>query len=155
MVPKASGKGTRPLVVAPVANRIVQRAILDVLQSTAPVQAVLDTTTSFGGIKGRDRRKAISFAHHAIRGDHTHYIRSDIKNFFTEIPRKVVREFLAIQLGDDDLARLFLEATSTNLANLEALGDDAERFPLEDRGDDLERFVAGGVAVGIVETPVA
>src|SRR3990170_2104791 len=49
---KAKGKGKRPVVIAPIEDRIVQRAILDVLQDAkelAEVQAVLSTPTSIGG----------------------------------------------------------------------------------------------------------
>lgn len=133
LVRKASG-GNRPIVIAPVTNRIVQRSILEVLQATPSIRSILDTPTSFGGIKGRDRRKAIYHASEAIRGDHRFYIRSDIEGFFNEIPRKTVRDFITQEFHDDDLVELFHNATSIDLANLEDLGDAVDLFPLEDRG---------------------
>lgn len=134
LIRKPSGRGQRPIVLAPVENRIVQRAILDVLQSTPQVQAVLDTPTSFGGIRHRDRAKAISMAVQQIRGDCKRFIRSDIEGFFTEIPRQLVREYLSRTLGDSEIVDLFDASTATDLINLDELGDAAGMFPLEDRG---------------------
>ncbi len=59
---EGKGKGKRPLVIAPIEDRIVQRAILDVLQEATElteVQAVLATPTSIGGIRGRGVEHAI------------------------------------------------------------------------------------------------
>ncbi len=48
------GKGPRPIVVAPIESRIVQRAILDVLRALPGLSAAdLEAPTSFGGVPGR------------------------------------------------------------------------------------------------------
>src|SRR5262245_3771705 len=48
------GKRPRPIVVAPVENRVVQRAILDVLTDIPAIAGHLTTSpTSFGGVAGR------------------------------------------------------------------------------------------------------
>jgi retron-type reverse transcriptase len=51
---KPNSNKRRPLVLAPVENRVVQRAILEVLQAKVPkVREVLDTPTSIGGVPKR------------------------------------------------------------------------------------------------------
>lgn len=78
----------RPLVIAPVANRIVQRAILDVLVSKVrAVKQVMNTPTSIGGIPGRGTRHALALVCNAIDQGATYFLRSDIRGFFTRIPR--------------------------------------------------------------------
>ena len=88
------GKNPRPLVVSPVTNRIVQRAILETLQDQAPstvrrlgdLPVALRTRTSVGGIPGKGASDAVRIISMAIRAGATHYIRSDIKDFFTKVP---------------------------------------------------------------------
>jgi RNA-directed DNA polymerase len=62
------------------------------------------------------------------------FIRSDIKGFFTEIPRPIVSSYLQNIIDDRRFTELFERAIATNLANLEQLGDDALLFPLGERG---------------------
>src|SRR5262249_22217625 len=65
---KASGKGKRPLVIAPIEDRIVQRAILDVMQQAEEllgVREVLSTLTSIGGIRGRGVENALALINEA------------------------------------------------------------------------------------------
>ena len=50
-VPKKDKKTIRPLVVAPVESRIVQRAILDVVLTVPSIQTYASSPFSFGGIK--------------------------------------------------------------------------------------------------------
>ena len=76
-IPKkdAAGKKTgkiRPIVLAPVESRIVQRAVLNVLVEIPGLKAYLDTPFSFGGIKkerkaGQSRRDAPSAVPGAIQ----------------------------------------------------------------------------------------
>ena len=89
------GKKPRPIVIGSVKNRIVQRAILDVLQTTDEICAVLATPTSFGGIRGRGRDDALRAAYQAIQAGAAFYLRSDVRDFFTRIPRERVYEFIA------------------------------------------------------------
>jgi len=46
------GKQPRPLVRSPIPSRIVQRAVLEVLQSEAALEPYYKNPTSFGGIRG-------------------------------------------------------------------------------------------------------
>lgn len=133
---KRRGKGSRPLVVGPIQNRIVQRAILDVLQQVPAILATLQNPFSFGGIKGRDRQRAIAALCNCIKAGDSYYIRSDIRDFFTKIPRPTVLAFLAqhIPVPDDKFLDLTKRAMETTLANLDQLGEDVDLFPLADKG---------------------
>jgi retron-type reverse transcriptase len=126
---RPGGKRPRPLVVGAIQNRIVQRAILDVLQTIPAIVEILKTPSSFGGIRERDCREAIAAVQHSIRADSRHFIRSDIRDFFTKIPRQVVLDFLAPHISDGKFLDLTRRAMETTLANLEQLGEDATLFP--------------------------
>lgn len=116
---KRPGKSSRPLVIAPIPNRIVQRAILDVLQdNVAYVQEILKVETSFGGIKGKNVALAIAAINKAFSNGVTHYVRSDIPSFFTKVQRAKVVDALAKNIDDVDMVNLFSAAIETTLGNL-------------------------------------
>src|SRR5436309_792762 len=73
------GRKPRPIVIGTVTNRLVQRAILDVLQSTEEVDSILATPTSFGGIRDRGGKQALEAAYRAIECAATFFLRSDIR----------------------------------------------------------------------------
>lgn len=113
------GKSARPLVIAPIPNRIVQRAILDVLQDNVPyVKAVMAVPTSFGGIKGKSVALAIDAINNAFTSGVTHYVRSDIPSFFTKVKRAKVVGTLSDHVDDVDMVNLFSAAIETTLGNL-------------------------------------
>lgn len=131
---KRPGKKPRPLVVGAIKNRIVQRAILDVLQQVPAILATLKNPFSFGGIRGRDRQKAIAALCSYVKAGDKYYIRSDIRDFFTKIPRPRVLDFLAQHIPDNKFLDLTRRAMETTLANLDQLGEDVDLFPLDDKG---------------------
>lgn len=94
------GKKPRPIVVAAVENRIVQRAILDVLQEQPTICEVLNTPTSFGGIRNQGVGDAIAHVCKAIGGGSAYFVRSDIQGFFERIPRGHVTELLRASFDD-------------------------------------------------------
>ncbi len=105
---KAKGKGKRPLVIAPIEDRIVQRAILDVLQEATElteVQAVLATPTSIGGIRGRGVEHAIKKIELAYNDGQADFVAgSDISGFFTKISQAEVVDFIQNQTDDSELS---------------------------------------------------
>jgi retron-type reverse transcriptase len=131
------GKAARPLVIAPIPNRIVQRAILDVLQGNVPyVQGVMNIPTSFGGIKGKNVAQAISAINESFAAGVTNYVRSDIPSFFTKVQRAKVVDALAVHIADVDMVNLFtsaIETTLSNLTDLQRSGLDSI-FPLSHDG---------------------
>ena len=129
---KSSGKpGRRPLVVAPIENRVVRRAILEVLQGyevTPPnhrnkwngvdaVRRIMETPTSVGGVIDRGVPYGLSLINAAVRSGHHWFIRSDIRDFFTRIPLQQVNDFICAAVQDRTFCDLFSQALETNLTN--------------------------------------
>lgn len=136
---KGAGKaGKRPLVIAPLADRIVQRAILDVLQEAPDlpsIRRVLDTPTSIGGIKGRGVDMALDLIDDRFAAGARFVAGSDIAGFFTKIPRGVVVNFVQANAGSDEFAALFERAMTVELANASALSpEDLHLFPTGEDG---------------------
>ena len=138
---KSAGK-KRPLVVAPIDNRIVQRAILNVLQSEdvqimpllGDIPNALRTSTSVGGVPKRGVGYGIDLVNEAIKSGATHYLKSDIRDFFTRIPKQTVTNFVREQTSDDEFTALFGRAMTTELVNADEIKDYLYLFPIEGVG---------------------
>lgn len=115
------GKEPRPIVMAPVENRIVQRAILDVLQSIPDLFQYVNTPTSFGGIKGRSVSAAITSLITAYKDGAKYYIRSDIKEYFRNIPKQDVLATIDSIVRDKDFMRMLDSATTVELSNISSI----------------------------------
>jgi RNA-directed DNA polymerase len=130
---KGKGKGKRPIVVAPLEDRIVQRAILDVLQDAseiAAVQRVLATPTSIGGIRGRGVDHAISMFADRVEAGDRFIAGSDISGFFQKIPRADVIRFLKDSGIEPEFVQLVEDALTVELANEDRLSaEDRALFP--------------------------
>jgi RNA-directed DNA polymerase len=126
-----SKSGLRPIVLAPIENRIVRRAILEVLQGYGAaddlpqrrwdgflqVRAVMNTQTSIGGIPERGVPHGLALIDQAVANGFHWFIRSDIKNFFTKIPKAAVSSFIREAVSDAQFAAFFDKALATNLEN--------------------------------------
>ena len=166
LVPKGKGKfGVRPLVIAPIENRIVRRGILEVLQGygansehrqrrwpgVPAVREIMSTRTSVGGISERGVPHGLALIDNAVRnGDHW-FVRSDIRNFFTRIPKSDVTSFIRSAVADDQFADLFEVALATNLANRDEL-EERQLFKLF---PDPEVGVAQGSALSALAGNIA
>ena len=119
---KKPGGKSRPLVLAPIPNRVVQRAMLDVLQRRVRfVKRVLGTPTSYGGIPEKRVAMAISDAREAMRAGARFHVRSDIPGFFTKINKDRVLGLLRPHLNCEATLKLFEAAIKTDLANIDDL----------------------------------
>lgn len=165
-LPKGKGKsGYRPLVVAPIENRIIRRAILDVLQGyesdvigshhkwegIPAIRTIMDTRTSIGGVSRRGVSEGIALVDQAVRGRKEFFIRSDIRNFFTRIPKADISDFISTAVCDEDFSDLFDRALATNLEN---------QVELEERNifklfPDAEIGVAQGSALSALAGNIA
>ncbi len=130
VVKKRSKKAGRPIVVSPIPNRIVQRAILTVSEDITAIRDVLNVPTSFGGITGADT--AIALVIEKISSGATWFIRSDIPNFFSHIPKRLIVEFIRKATNDEQFVELFERAITVELANAAALKEQNlyEIFPI-------------------------
>ena len=167
---QAKNKDPRPIAIGTIRNRIVQRAILQVLQPRSvldprdfnarftprrdPRLGTLNDVNSsefgvgglmapFGGVK-----PAIKFVMQEMARGAAFYYQSDIRAFFTKIPSRDVVEIVRRQTKDEDLAQLFSDALEVNLANKDELLSYARLFPSEGvgvaQGSSLSAF-AGNV----------
>ena len=122
---KKPGKNDiRPIVLADVKSRIVQRAILDVLQGVDALQPFFRNPHSFGGIK-RDEDDslaavpaAINAVLDAIDNGAGFVACADISAFFTRISKSSVADIITSAGVDDDFMVLFQQAIHVELANL-------------------------------------
>jgi retron-type reverse transcriptase len=137
-VPKGPGKvGNRPIAVATLADRVVQRAILDTLHGAAHLQrlhAVLSTPTSVGGLPGRGVDNALEIVEACAIDGYRHVAGSDIANFFNHIPKSHVVEFIRDEVGEEDFSDLFRDALQVEVGNAAELS--AEDYRLFPTGDD-------------------
>ncbi|UIP06336.1 reverse transcriptase/maturase family protein [Erythrobacter sp. SDW2] len=148
---KRDGKGKptgkiRPIVIASLEARIVQRAILNVLVEIPALKPFANTPFSFGGlrrVRNRDETtgddlSAVPAAIKAVLDEIGRGARwiaaADITGFFTKIPKSTVAGIIRDAIKDDDLMALLEDAISVELANLSELQKFRDQFPIEDIG---------------------
>jgi retron-type reverse transcriptase len=137
---KPGKKDIRPIVLADVETRIVQRAILDVLQSVKALQPFFLNPHSFGGIKRQKDEPlaavpaAVKAVLDAIGSGARYVICADISAFFTRIAKSAASDIVAKAVGDDEFMSLFRQAIHVELSNLSQLRVYADRFPTEHIG---------------------
>lgn len=147
----AQGKEPRPIAIATIANRVVQRALLQILQPRVardekdpntkyePKQdprlgRLNEVSRSPYGVGGLmypygGVRPAIQMVMDAMSKGACYYYQSDIKAFFTMIPTAIVIEKIRHETGDDALSQLFSAALEVELSNKEELLSYAKLFP--------------------------
>ncbi|SFI65451.1 Retron-type reverse transcriptase [Bosea sp. OK403] len=148
---EAQGKDPRPIAIATLKNRVVQRAILQILQPRE-ARDLRDVDSRFetkrddrlGKINNVNRsefgvggliypyggvRPAIEKIMGAIDTGAKYFYQSDIKAFFTKIPTRNVVDFVRRETRDDALADLFEQALAVHLANADELKGYADLFP--------------------------
>lgn len=146
-VAKTKGNGnSRPIVLSPIPNRIVQRALLDALSRIKFVKEMLAIPTSYGGIKNKRVSMAVADAKAAIAKGAGFHIRSDIAEFFTRIDKTRVMSLVTPHIKCPDTIALFQAAITTDLANIDVL----RRQGL----DDIFPIGVEGVAQGSPLSPL-
>jgi retron-type reverse transcriptase len=147
----AVGKDPRPIAIATLKNRVVQRAILQVLQPRIALDLKEQDTRyetkrddRLGEINNVNRSRfgvggliypyggvgpAIKLVRDAIDNGAKYYYQSDIKAFFTKIPTARVVDFVRTETKDDALADLFAKGLAIHLANEDELQGYAKLFP--------------------------
>ncbi len=104
-IPKGNGK-TRPLGIACVEDKIVQRAIVMVLERIYEVDFI---DTSFGFRPGRSCHDALKALGSIIGTKRVNFISdSDIRAFFDEVDHDKLIELLRIRISDEKLLRLIV-----------------------------------------------
>lgn len=136
---KKDAHNFRPLVVATVEARVVQRAIHDVLITVPEIDQYIRTPYSFGGIKKKDTEisavpAATQAVLEAIGNGAKFMVKSDITGFFTKIPKSSVISIVAKVVKDAEFIDLFTKAITVELANMAQLREAAKAFPIQDIG---------------------
>lgn len=139
-IPKPGKKDVRPIVIARVEDRIVQRALLDVLQDIDALRPHFRNPYSFGGIRREQDDElaavpaAIGAVLQAIGAGALFAMCADISAFFTRIPKPRVIEIVSKAVADDDFTVFFKAAINVELSNLAKLRQHADRFPTGEIG---------------------
>lgn len=132
--------GIRPIVLASVESRIVQRAILNVLTDLPALEPYILNPHSFGGMRKMEKRPqsavpaAIQATLDAIGAGARYAMCADISGFFTRISKSAVSEIVAKATGDAEFMRFFQDAIRVELSNMAELRELATQFPIEDIG---------------------
>ncbi len=149
--PKDGGRQKiRPIVLAPVESRIVQRALLNVLLDIEGLKPYSKTEFSFGGIRSdrpqspasrTERSKSISAVPAAIQAVLTaidqggrHVACADISSFFTRIRKSTVTAIIGDVVKDQEFMDFLGQAIDVELSNIEQIKQYADDFPTEDLG---------------------
>lgn len=131
---KKDKRNYRPIVISPVENKIVQRAILEVISCAPAIRPHFAREVSFGAIPESGVADAIGAAMRAIREGGKYYCRSDIKKFFDHIKKEVVNRKFRRLIDDDRLYDIFLSAIKVELSNMAELGKRRDIFPIYELG---------------------
>jgi len=132
---KKSSGGKRGIVMASVRNRIVERALLDILQSKSDfVKSVNTLPTSVGGVPNRSVPHGLQLIDSAFDEGKIHFVRSDISGFFDGIPRKTVLDAISNDVSDPEFMALLDQASTVVLGNEAKLGEDRKIFPTDSEG---------------------
>lgn len=141
----ADGKPTgkiRPIVLAPLATRIVQRAVLNVLTEQPKLRLYFDTQYSFGGVRKASMKEdvdsavpgAIKAVLDAVEHGAKYSATADISEFFTKIPKPHVRSIIASCIDDAEFISLYDRAVKVELHNLDLLRGHVSAFPIHEIG---------------------
>ena len=101
-IPKASG-GTRPLGIPTVLDRLIQQAVMQVLQ------AGWDGTfseASFGFRPGRSAHQAVQRAQELIASGHDHGVDIDLEKFFDRVNGDILMGLVAKRVADKRILKL-------------------------------------------------
>jgi RNA-directed DNA polymerase len=151
------GKLPRPIVIADIQSRVVQRALLQCLQPSdedelskriGRIREVNNSAVNFGGTPAGGVPRAIHRVLSKIEDGYSIFYKSDIGSFFTKIPHDTVLEFLLNELQDENFVEVFRKGLQVQLKNGEQLGAYLQLFPDNEfgvaQGSSLSAF-AGNV----------
>ena len=135
MVLKKKSDKKRPIVIAPIQTRIVQRSILDTLQEIPELRARLTSGFNFGGVPGEGF--GVPGAILTARSEmisHPYFLRTDIRSFFVNVSRRRAEEAVLRYTDDAAFSQLFREAIPTEIDDAAKHGSDINLFPLHQDG---------------------
>jgi RNA-directed DNA polymerase len=102
MIPKGPGQ-TRPLGIPVVKDRIVQKALLLVIE---PIYEAQFLNMSYGFRPNRSAREALRMVEKAINEGYTHVVDADIKGYFDNIPHDKLMAQMERSIADGAVLEL-------------------------------------------------
>jgi len=102
-IPKPGGRGTRTLGIPTVIDRLIQQAVLQVLQ---PHFDATFSDASFGFRPGRSAPQAIDLAREHIAAGHRWVVDVDLEKFFDRVNHDVLMSRLAKRIADKRILHL-------------------------------------------------
>lgn len=102
-IPKPGGKGVRMLGIPTVLDRLVQQALLQVMQ---PCTDPTFSDSSFGFRPGRSAHQALEKAREHIAAGHRWVVDMDLEKFFDRVNHDVLMSRLARRIKDKRILRL-------------------------------------------------
>ena len=127
-IPKRDKDAIRPIIVAPIDSRIVQRAVHDVLLTVPTISALSNNPFSFGGVKKESGNHlaavpaAIAEVLRGIEYGAKFVIRSDISSFFDNIPKREILALVEDAVREPSFFRIFEKRSRWNGKTLQRLG---------------------------------
>lgn len=123
---EAQNKLPRPIVLADIEARVVQRALLQCLQPKPNTKLAKQLKTlneinksevNFGGTPKGGVPKALQKIMQALNDGCIVYYKSDIAAFFTKVPHQYVLDFLITETNDQDFTDVFKDGLNVQLKN--------------------------------------
>jgi RNA-directed DNA polymerase len=126
MIPKPGGNGERPLGIPTIRDRVLQRAVLLVLE---PIFEADFDDSAYGYRPGRSTAQAVKKVHETLLAGNTQVVDADLTAFFDTIPHEQLMKSLARRISDGrmlHLLKMWLKA------------------PVEERDEEGRRRYTGG-----------
>lgn len=112
MIPKPGG-GARPLGIPTIRDRVVQTAVLLILQ---PIFEADMEPTAYGYRPGRTAQEAITVVHRALCAGQSQVVDADVSQYFDTIPHAALMQALARRISDRKMLRLLKRWLKTPVA---------------------------------------
>jgi retron-type reverse transcriptase len=140
---EAQKKAPRPIVLADIEARVVQRALLQCLQpkprtklakNLKTLNAINQSEINFGGTPKGGVPKALQKVIEALNDGCVVYYKSDIAAFFTKVPHQQILDFLLAETNDKEFTDVFRDGLTVQLKNADAIKEYLDLFPDNDMG---------------------
>lgn len=102
-VPKPGSTEKRPLGIPTVRDRVVQKALLNVLE---PIFDIAFAEHSYGFRHGRGCHQALERVEALLNAGYVHVVDADLKSYFDTIPKDRLMELVRAKVSDDWVLRL-------------------------------------------------
>ena len=102
MIPKAGG-GERPLGIPTIKDRVVQTAVMLVLE---PIFEADFTENAYGYRPRRSAQQAVRAVHQGVKAGYTHVVDADLSKYFDTIPHTALMRSVARRVSDGSMLHL-------------------------------------------------